>query len=38
VLLEGREQAAVVKGWWSESFHQAANVGERGLLQVVQIL
>ena len=37
VLLKGRQRAAVVKGWWPESFHQAANISERGLLQVMQL-
>ena len=37
VLLKGRQHAAVVKGWWPESFHQAANVSERGLLQVTRL-
>jgi hypothetical protein len=38
VLLKGRQQASMVEGWWSKSFHQAANVDERGLLQLVPLL
>jgi hypothetical protein len=38
VLLKGRQQASMVEGWWSKSFHQAANVDERGLLQLVELL
>jgi hypothetical protein len=38
MLPEGREQAAVVKSWWRTPSDEAANVGERGLLQVMQLL
>jgi hypothetical protein len=38
VLIKGSQQAAMVKGWWAESFHQAANVCGCDLLQVMQLL
>jgi hypothetical protein len=38
VLLKGSQEAPMIKGWWSRSFHQAANVEERGLLHGVQLL
>jgi hypothetical protein len=38
VLLKGRQQTSMIEGWWAESFHQAAYVGERGLLPSVQLL
>jgi hypothetical protein len=38
VLLKCRKQASMVEGWWAKTFHQAANVCQRGLLQSVQLL
>ena len=37
VLLKCRQQASMVEGRGSKSFHQAPKVRERGLLQIVQL-
>jgi hypothetical protein len=37
VLLKGSQETSMIQGWWAESFHQAANVCECGLLQLMRL-